>query len=298
MVLTTHEAWAPWKPATGASMCVSSLRLACLAVLAAATAVNTASAEGRPAFDIAAAMAMRNSVAAAVQLEGPTRTARLAGAGRVDVDQPAKHDCDRDAAAPADRERVGEGIATGKFDARRAIRSCEAALKAYPGTARFEYQLGRAYEESRRFQEAARLYTAAVLKDYVAATTALGILHAEGQGVPRNTAEGLRLLEQAGARGSAPALHNLGSMYADGRARGVVRDPVKASEMYVDALAAGGTSTLKQFRTNAASYPADVRRLIVEKLIAGGHYKGPISSTFSPDVVRAMERLVASASQR
>ncbi len=43
-----------------------------------------------------------------------------------------------------------------KLDAARAIDSCEAALKAHPDSARFGFQLGRAYERARRFQDAAR----------------------------------------------------------------------------------------------------------------------------------------------
>lgn len=210
--------------------------------------------------------------------------------------EPPVHDCDHAAAAPLDHRRLTTGVPFDKLDAVRAIHSCEAAIAGFPGTARFEFQLGRAYEKVQRFQDAAKLYQAAALRDDDAAMTSLGIMYADGLGVVRNSAEALRLLRQAAARGNAPAMHNLGSMYADGR--GVTRDTATAAQFFVSALIAGGIATLKEFKSNTANYRPDLRRAVVERLKRDGHFAGPASDRFSPEVVATMERLVASANQR
>ena len=52
--------------------------------------------------------------------------------------------CDREAASPLDLQGVGPGKLPNEIDAAHAMEACRRAVAAYPGVARFAYQLGRA----------------------------------------------------------------------------------------------------------------------------------------------------------
>ena len=72
------------------------------------------------------------------------------------------------------------------------------------------------------------------------AQTMLGILHAEGMGVPQNDTEAVKLFRMAAEQDHADAQFHLGGMY--GLGRGVAVDYVEAY-MWVSLAAAHGVDT-------------------------------------------------------
>ena len=65
--------------------------------------------------------------------------------------------------------------------------------------------------------------------------TNLGVLYANGQGVPQDYAKAREWYEKAAAAGDAAAMRNLGFLYANGQ--GVPQDYAKAREWYEKAAA-------------------------------------------------------------
>jgi TPR repeat protein len=65
----------------------------------------------------------------------------------------------------------------------------------------------------------------------------LGVMYAEGQGVPQDYAEALKWYRMAAAQGLADAQFNLGAMYAEGQ--GVPQDDAEALKWYRLAAAQG-----------------------------------------------------------
>ncbi len=80
---------------------------------------------------------------------------------------------------------------------------------------------------------------------YAGAQNNLGLMYAEGQGVPQNHKEAVRWLRLAAAQGDAQAQHNLGAMYAEGQ--GVPQDFVRA-HMWWDLAAAQGNEPARKLR--------------------------------------------------
>jgi TPR repeat protein len=62
----------------------------------------------------------------------------------------------------------------------------------------------------------------------------LGVCYLEGEGVPQDKAQGIKLVEQAAKLGNAEALTNLGVLYMNGD--GVESDPKKAVEYFTKAV--------------------------------------------------------------
>ena len=89
--------------------------------------------------------------------------------------------CDTLAAHPADPQGLADGVPDGDIDTGAAIPACEAALSEDPDNARLQFQLGRAYWEADRDDEAVEMFqTAAVGGDYAAAYAYLGIAYEYG----------------------------------------------------------------------------------------------------------------------
>lgn len=93
------------------------------------------------------------------------------------------HPSDEYAAHPRDPDRMAPGVEMDKIVPRLALKHCEQAVKEHPGTARFHYQLGRAYTASGRHEDAFRCYLKADAMGYRMAAFNLGNAYAEGQGV-------------------------------------------------------------------------------------------------------------------
>ena len=94
-----------------------------------------------------------------------------------------------------------------------------------------------AYDSGDYRQALARLRPLAEQRNAVAQFY-LGIMHANGSGVPRDLAEAQRLYRLAAAQGHAPAQFNLGVMHLNGF--GVPKDAAEARKFYQQAAATRG----------------------------------------------------------
>src|SRR5262245_16281448 len=102
---------------------------------------------------------------------------------------PQFHDCDRLAASPSARDRKADGVALDKIDVTKAIASCRAALRDFPNTTRFQFQLARALDRSRANEkEAFDLYLRAAQAGHLGAMNALGVMYGTGRGVTKDEA--------------------------------------------------------------------------------------------------------------
>ena len=119
------------------------------------------------------------------------------------------HDCDVLAGNPIDPWRVGPGVRTAEIDTVRAIPACLAAVEAYPGELRFQFQLGRALRQARRYAEALRWYAAAAEGGYAGAQNSLGIMYLRGEGVAQDCDLAASWIGRAAAQGYPAAIANL-----------------------------------------------------------------------------------------
>src|SRR5687767_7032637 len=97
--------------------------------------------------------------------------------------------CDRIAALPFDRDRPESAkgaTSIAKKDIPVAIKACATAAKTQGAHRRFTFQLGRTHEFARAYKDAAREYTKAAAAGSSSAMIGLGMLHANGQGVPKD----------------------------------------------------------------------------------------------------------------
>ncbi|SON54556.1 His-Xaa-Ser repeat protein HxsA [Hartmannibacter diazotrophicus] len=117
---------------------------------------------------------------------------------------PEPSECDFLAAAPFNSIGV-TGVDFERIDADKAIPACEAALKDDPKHPRLLYNLGRALDAKGRFEEAVKLYRQSSDLGYPAATSSLGVMYVNGQGIDQDFAEGVALLKKAKALGSRTA---------------------------------------------------------------------------------------------
>lgn len=74
--------------------------------------------------------------------------------------QPLQHECDR-LAAPVDHSANFPGVEFLKIEVDAAVAACTAATQERPDEVRFVYQLGRAHDADRRYDQARALYAAA-----------------------------------------------------------------------------------------------------------------------------------------
>ena len=109
------------------------------------------------------------------------------------------------------------------------------------GDACAQYNLGLMYADGEGVPEddaeAARWYRLAADQGLAGAQRNLGLMYANGRGVPEDDAEAVRWYRLAADQGLADAQHNLGVMYADGR--GVPQDNVTA-HMWFNIAGANG----------------------------------------------------------
>ena len=149
------------------------------------------------------------------------------------------HQCDLLAGARFDTQGVVTGIYSNEIDPEPAIAACREAIAAFPGVARFRYQLGRALAVAGRSEEAAKVYREAADAGHYAALYELGTLYERGTGVTKDLNEAIRLFNEAAAHGDLYAATRLGVLYRDGK--GVPKDTAKAIEWLVKAARGGHT---------------------------------------------------------
>ena len=119
--------------------------------------------------------------------------------------------------------------------------------RAEQGDADAQRDLGVMYANGRGIPqddvEAVRLYRLAAEQGNASAQSNLGFMYATGRGVPQDDAEAVRWWQLAAEQGHADAQYNLGVMYDDGR--GVPQDDAEAVRWY--RLAADQGQALAQY---------------------------------------------------
>ncbi|MBI4118447.1 MAG: sel1 repeat family protein [Parcubacteria group bacterium] len=119
------------------------------------------------------------------------------------------HACDTLAGNPIDPQKVGVGVATALLRTEPAIRACEEAVRLYPNELRFQFQLGRAYKQANRLEEAFRLYKQSADKGYAGAQNSLGVMYARGESVPKDCNKAAHYFQLAADQGLQAAGDNL-----------------------------------------------------------------------------------------
>ena len=144
----------------------------------------------------------------------------------------------------------------------RAIPACEKAVEANPGVLRFVNQLGRAYHEGKRYEEALRTYKQAADRGSPYAVAQVGYLYYRGWGgAPKDAAAARLWFEKAAALGVPGAMANLGYMHAHGIS--VPRNSQKALEWLEKGAAldhAGSLNNLADLYQTGTGVPKDLAR--------------------------------------
>jgi len=162
----------------------------------------------------------------AASTKAEPQTARIASA----LSPPPLHDCDRMAAHPWDPDRVGDGVDWARLQVDAAMVACQSAVRAYPDSARFQFQLGRVFHKAGKYADAEAWYRKVVAGGHSQAQNNLGQLFLEGKGVRTDLQRALELFRQSAEQGNAIAQNQLGLMY--GRGQGVTRDDAEATNWY------------------------------------------------------------------
>jgi uncharacterized protein len=107
---------------------------------------------------------------------------------------------------PYDANQAGSNFRKGqlpfdKVEPEKAIPACLKATSSYPNATRFQYQLGRAYEKNIKYGEAVSWYRKAAEKGSPAAQYSLGVMYANGRGVPRDDAQAIAWYRKAAEQG-------------------------------------------------------------------------------------------------
>jgi TPR repeat protein len=110
---------------------------------------------------------------------------------------------------------------------------------------------GRRAQTERNYSDAMRLYQMAAAQGNATAENNIGVLYANGLGVPLNYAEAMRWYRLAADQGEPIAKYNIGALYEDGR--GVSRDYVEAMRWYRIAADQGNVDGQNNIRAYAAN---------------------------------------------
>ncbi len=119
------------------------------------------------------------------------------------------HACDTLAGNPIDPGRVGPGVATASVRAEAAIIACQDAVRLYPNELRFQFQLGRAFRQANKVDDALRWYTAAADNGYPGALNSLGVMYSAGEGVRADCTKAAHYFTLAANQGYPAANDNL-----------------------------------------------------------------------------------------
>ncbi len=145
--------------------------------------------------------------------------------------------CDAYAAIDVGPGQNRSGVAFDKIDPKIAVPACEEAVRRYPGSTRLIFELGRSYSKSGNFAAALGQFQKAAEAGYPPALNALGVMYADGSGVPKDEREAVNWYRKAAGLGDVGGQLNLGFMYENGR--GIPRDYSSAFEWYQKAADQG-----------------------------------------------------------
>jgi len=184
--------------------------------------------------------------------------------------------CDQLAAHPSDPERFGEGLTLDRMDGGRAADACAEAVAEEPGNLRLVYQLGRALAAADREDEAEPHLRRAAMAGYVAAMYSLAdlLIYRDSGKDSTTQAEGLQWMRRAAERNFGPALAALGTLHDEGR--GVPRDRALAVSFYRRAGATNDPLSMQlagswfdERAGNDAALIAEAERLLRAAVAAG-----------------------------
>ncbi len=154
---------------------------------------------------------------------------------------PPVHRCDELVGDPYDYQRIGPSVEIQNddesIDVPPIVVACEDAVKSYPKTGRFLYQLGRAYTLDKQYKKALHYYRQASEQEYVAAQNMIGLMYSNGQGTAENDEEAVKWYRKAAEQGYALAQGNMGDSYEYGT--GVAKDYAEAVGWYRKAAERG-----------------------------------------------------------
>jgi TPR repeat protein len=162
--------------------------------------------------------------------------ARELGGGR---DPNAVHPCDTYATSPADVDRLRwvKGVRTEDIQPEVAQKACEEAIRRFPGVSRFPFQLGRVAMASKDYPAALAQYTKAFELGNTLALHELGTMYADGVGVGRDPVRARFYFELAIEKKHAPSMVSLAEQYE--RGVGAPPDLKKAYGYYMQAADLG-----------------------------------------------------------
>lgn len=140
--------------------------------------------------------------------------------------------CDQLAAAPDDdgKHSTAAGVELEKIAVADAVPACSDAVRRFPTTSRFYYQLGRALFAAHDYDAALTNYKKAFELGNVRALFALGSAYERGDGVSRDPARAHLYYEIAAQQKFTPAIVGLAALYESGA--GVKQNPAKAYALY------------------------------------------------------------------
>jgi uncharacterized protein len=151
-------------------------------------------------------------------------------------------ECDRLTMPPDQSADAAAAVVAVKVDWNRAVVACDAAVKAEPGEAHFQFALGKAYFYSKNYFEAARHLSLAADK-LPEAENALGYCFEKGLGVVKNEQKAFELYSKAAAAGSPVAMESVGGAYIGGLY--VKQDYGKALDWLEKSVEAGNADALQ-----------------------------------------------------
>jgi TPR repeat protein len=180
--------------------------------------------------------------------------------------------CDRLAADPTDPDKPADVKGVSEIaasDIPTALKFCRTASAA---SRRALYELGRAHAANRQLPEAIGIYRKAADKGSTAAMVELGVMYANGAGLPRDEAQARALLERAANAGNARAVANLSALSSN---TGAQTDPVRARALLSKAAETNAEAQyqLGLLMAEGAGGPKDdvAARALFEKAAAQGH---------------------------
>jgi TPR repeat protein len=117
-------------------------------------------------------------------------------------------ECDRLASAPWDPDAPVHAIAP-KFQSitTEAIAACRTATESDPTIRRFWFQLGRAYDKNKQYNDAAKAYEKAVRMESTSAMVNLGILYELGNGIRADQIRARGLYERSARAGNSEGMY-------------------------------------------------------------------------------------------
>lgn len=124
-----------------------------------------------------------------------------------------------------------------------------------------QFDLSQIEIKQKNYADAAVLLQSAADAGHIISAYNLGVMYAEGQGVPRNDKMAVQYFERAAKSNFAKAQHNLGKMYWHGT--GVSKDPDKARTLFLAAMKEGdldATATIAEMHRMGAGFPVDLKK--------------------------------------